>query len=170
MNGWLRRIRGALGMGLTWAIGWIPAGVVISLIMEARAGLPLGSLIDLWLLGLVPLGFLGGVIFSTALRALEGNRRFDELSLTRFGAWGALGGLLLGTVAVSIGLVGASFGAGFGLREAVILGTSTLLSAISATGSLALARAADDRELLDSGKRVAEVSLTEDEARDLLPG
>jgi len=157
-------------MGLTWAIGWIPAGIVISLIMEARAGLPMGSLVDLWLIGLVPLGFLGGSIFSVAVRVLEGNRRFDELSLPRFGAWGALGGLLLGAVAVSIGLVGAGFGVGFGLREAVILGTSTLLSAVSATGSLALARAADDKELLDSGARVAEVGLTEDEARELLPG
>lgn len=170
MKGRLRRIRGALGMGLTWAIGWIPAGIVISLIMEARAGLPMGSLIDSWLIGLVPLGFLGGTIFSAALRVLEGNRRFDELSLPRFGAWGAVGGLLLGAVAVSIGLVGASFGAGFGLREAVIMGTSTLLSAISATGSLALPRAADDRELLDGGKRVAEVGLTEEEAREFLSG
>lgn len=168
MKSWMRRIRGAVGMGLTWAAGWAPVGVVISLIMEARAGLPIGSLIDIWVLTFIPLGFIGGAIFSTALRVLEGRSRFDELSLPRFGAWGALGGLLLGVLAVSINLVGASFGAGFGLRETIILTTSTLLSAGSATGSLALARMTDDQELLTAGVRVAEVGLSEDESRELL--
>lgn len=40
----------------------------------------------------------------------------------------------------------------------------------SAAGSLALARMADDRELLDAGADVGEAGLTEDEARELLGG
>ncbi len=46
----------------------------------------------------------------------------------------------------------------------------TLLGAGSAAGSLALARKADDRELLDAGADVAEVGLTKEEKRELLGG
>jgi len=40
----------------------------------------------------------------------------------------------------------------------------------SAAGSLALARRADDRELLDAGADVADIGLTEEEKRELLAG
>ncbi len=170
MKSWVRKIRGAIGMGVTWALGWAPVAVVISLIMEARAGLPIGSLIDNWLIGLVPLGFLGGSIFSGILSALEGRRRFDQLSLPRFALAGAAGGLLLGAIAVGVGLVGASFGGGFGLREMIIMATATLLGSGSASGSLALARVADDQELLDAANDVAKIGLTEGETNSLLSG
>lgn len=160
----LRRIRGAVGMGLTWAAGWAPVGMLIALVMEALHGLPVGQLVEIWVLSLGVLGFVGGAIFSTVLPIAEGRRRFDELSLSRFGAWGALGGLVLGGLAVAGGLVGAGFGSGLGLREAVIIGTATLLSAGSASGSLALARGAEDRDRLDAGADVPEVGPGGDEA------
>ena len=40
----------------------------------------------------------------------------------------------------------------------------------SASGSLALARRADDRELLEAGADVADIGLTEEEKRELLLG
>ena len=45
-----------------------------------------------------------------------------------------------------------------------------LLGAGSAAGSLALARRADDRELLEHGADVADIGLTEEEKRELLTG
>lgn len=147
----LRRIRGALGMGVTWALGWAPFGVPIGLIMEAVFGLAPGNLVGIWVASLAVLGLLGGAIFSGVLRLAEGRRSFDELSLPRFGAWGALGGLLLGFLAVTAGLVGAGFGPGLWLRSAVIIGTATFLSAGSASASLALARRTEERDLLDAG-------------------
>ena len=42
MKNWLRRVRGAIGMGLTWAAGWSPIGAVIGLVnsyLGARAEL-----------------------------------------------------------------------------------------------------------------------------------
>ncbi len=45
-----------------------------------------------------------------------------------------------------------------------------LLGAGSAAGSLALARRADDREVLDAGADVADIGLTEEEKRELLTG
>ena len=50
----------------------------------------------------------------------------------------------------------------------LLLGIHGLLGASSAAGSLALARRADDQELLDSGKDVAEIGLTEEEKHQLL--
>ena len=44
----------------------------------------------------------------------------------------------------------------------------TLLGAGSAAGSLALARRAGDRELLEHGADVADIGLTEEEKRELL--
>jgi hypothetical protein len=83
MKKWLRRIRGAVGMGLTWAAGWAFVGVLIELLID-----PNGSLVDVWVTALAIPGFLGGAVFSAVLRIAEGRRRFDELSLPRFGAWG----------------------------------------------------------------------------------
>jgi hypothetical protein len=50
---------------------------------------------------------------------------------------------------------------------AVIAGTLTLLSAGSAAGTLLLALMSEDRELLDASGDVAEVGLSEGEAREL---
>jgi hypothetical protein len=84
-------------------------------------------------------GFLGGAVFSAVLRIAEGRRRFDELSLPRFGFWGAVTGLLLGVLAVSAG-VASAIGSGLWLRAAIIIGPTTLLSAVSAVGSALLFR------------------------------
>ncbi len=63
MKKWLRRIRGAVGMGLTWAAGWALVGVLIELFAD-----PSGSLVDMWVQTLAILGFLGGAVFYTAPR------------------------------------------------------------------------------------------------------
>ena len=134
MKKWLRRIRGAVGMGLTWAAGWALVGVLIGLFIDQ-----MGSLVDIWPTALAIPGFLGGAVFSAVLRIAEGRRRFDELSLPRFGFWGAVTGLLLGVLAVSAGVASAIF-PGLWLRAAIIIGPTTLLSAVSAVGSALLFR------------------------------
>lgn len=117
----------------------------------------------MWIQTLALPGFLGGLAFSTLLRVGEGRRRFDELSLPRFGAWGAVGGLAVGAF--------VAFLLGQGVpREALlaILGTTSVLGAASATGTLALARMSEDRDLLREGKEAGEVGLTPGEIQDLL--
>jgi hypothetical protein len=55
--------------------------------------------------------------------------------------------------------------------EILVLGpVFALAGAGSAAGSLALARRGEERELLDVSAEVAEVGLTEDEAKELLDG
>lgn len=147
MKRWLRRIRGAVGMGLVWAIAW---AVVGGGVMEGIVD-PHGKILDMWPQTLAIPGFLGGVVFSVVLWMSEGRRRFDELSLPRFGALGGLVGLLLGGLAVGAGA--ASGVLPLWLRAAVIIGPVTLLGAVSASGSLALARMAERRELPGAGPR-----------------
>ena len=116
-------------------------------------------------------GFVGGAFFSAVLGIAGRRRRFDELSLPRFAAWGAVGGLLLGLFPAAMVAVGlASANVDVGLFTAVIIGPLSLLSAVSASGSLALARMTEDRALLEASEDVAEVGLTEGEAQELLGG
>ncbi len=168
MKRWLRRIRGAVGMGLTWAAGWALVGMLIGL--SWSLGLPMEWFVEVFdapLPALAVPGFFGGAVFSTVLGIAGRRRRFDELSLPRFGAWGAVGGLLLGLFP---SLVAVSSGAASVAAAAIIIGTLTLLSAVSASSSLALARMAEERELLDASAEVAEVGLTGGEAQELLGG
>jgi hypothetical protein len=133
MRNWLRRVRGAIGMGLAWGVAWSAVG-----------------LIPRWLLGFNPdapfpiifgvLGFLAGVIFSALLVAAERRRRFDEMSTPRFAAWGAVGGVVLSAIFTRA----ASLGVGDVL---MIVPTFALASAACASGALALARRAGRREL-----------------------
>ncbi len=168
MKRWLRRIRGAVGMGLTWAAGWALVGGLIGL--SWSLGLPMEWFVEVFdapLPALAVPGFFGGAVFSTVLGIAGRRRRFDELSLPRFGAWGAVGGLLLGLFP---SLVAVSTGAASVAAAAVIIGTLTLLSAVSASSSLALARMAENRALLEASEDVAEVGLSEGEVREPLGG
>lgn len=176
MKRWLRRIRGAVGMGLTWAVGWALFGVLIGVTSVLLPGLPWDLFFEVFdapLPALAIPGFVGGALFSTVLGIAGRRRRFDELSLPRFGAWGAVGGLLLSLVPAAmtaVGLATAAPGVDLWLITAAISGPMALLSAGSATGSLALARMAEDRELLEASEDVAEVGLSEGEAQQLLGG
>jgi hypothetical protein len=157
MKKWLRRIRGAIGMGLTWALAWFSAGMTLLLIVGPDAAdVPFP-------LGFGFLGFLAGSTFSVVLGLVEGRRRFDQMSIPRFAAWGGLGGLLFSAIFVSAaGLFGNA------LELLVLAPVFGLAGAASAAGSLALARRADDRELLEAGADLADARLTESETRELL--
>lgn len=142
-KGWPGSILSAVGMGLTWAVGWGFAGVGIGI---ATGFLPDGhalrTLVDPWLALATP-GFVGGVLFTVVLRIAEGHRSFVELSLPRAAAWGAVTGLLLGVVPFTP-LATPTDAFPLWLLSVGIIGTAILLSAVSATGSLSLARVADD--------------------------
>jgi hypothetical protein len=155
MRKWLRRIRGAIGMGLTWAVAWFVAGLILLLVVGVGAAdVPFPLFFAL-------LGFLAGVTFSGVLGIVEGRRRFDQLSLPRFAGWGGVGGLLLSVV----------FAAALGGDAFMVLGPIFALSGAGcAAGSLALARKADKRELLDADADVPEVRLARGEAQTQLGG
>ena len=156
MRKWLGRIRGAIGMGFTWAAAWFAAGLVPRWVFGFNADVPFPLVFGV-------LGFIAGVIFSAFLALTEGRRRFDQMSLPRFAGWGAAGGLLLSAVFAKA----ASLDWGDVL---VIAPTFALASAVCASGSLAVARRAVRRELPDIRGDAAEAELTDHEKRRLLRG
>ncbi|MGD2069143.1 MAG: hypothetical protein PVI57_10760 [Gemmatimonadota bacterium] len=170
MKKWLKRIRGALGMGLTWAgIGFL-AGVAIELIHNLWPN-PLGAAVDIWPAALAYPGFFGGVAFSAVLGVAARRRRFDELSLPGVAAWGAVGGMLVSLIPAALVLLGlATPSVPLWKFTLALLGPFTVGGAIAASGSLALARMVEDRELLEDGRDVGDAGLTEEEERELLAG
>jgi hypothetical protein len=132
MQRWIRRIRAVFGMGSIWAIGW---AVVGGAVMEGIVD-PHGRILDMWPQTLGIGGFLAGAVFSVVLGIAAGRRSFGELSLVRFGVWGAAAGVILGVLL------------GWGVTIIVPIAA---LSAASASGSLALARKAKERALIDAG-------------------
>jgi hypothetical protein len=155
MSKWMRRIRGAVGLGLTWAAAWFAVGMGLLVVVGPDAAdVPFP-------IGFAALGFLAGATFSGVLAVTEGHRRFDQMSLPRFAGWGALGGLVFAGLFVSVVAL-----TGGGLLPITVLGPMfALFGAGSAAGTLALARRADESRELGASD---EVGLTADERRELL--
>lgn len=157
MKPWLQRIRGVLGMGLIWAVGGVGLGGLVELADNvAPAAHGFTRLVDMWPQTLAVLAFPRGVVFALVLGLARGRRRFEDFSLAQFAAWGAVAGLVIGAPALA---------AGAGL---VFFGVTTFLSAVAGAASLAVARVAEGRGLLNAGPDRAEPRLTDGEARVLL--
>jgi len=143
MGTWLRRIRGAIGMGIMWAAAWGAAGSVPRWVFGVNTDAPLPLIFGLF-------GFIAGIVFSAVLALTEGSRKFDEMSLPRFAGWGALSGLVLSAIFAKAGSLG--WGDVLALTPALVIA-----SAASASGSLAMARRAARKELPDGRGNRAEV-------------
>lgn len=163
MKTWVRRIRGALGIGLTWGAVWGLAGnlVMVGFLLKtgSRPDAPFPIMFGAF-------GFVAGVVFSGVLGLVEGRRRFGQMSLRRFAAWGAIGGLVLAaTVVLAVSLGGdPAF-----LENLLVVGPVFAAAAAgSAAGSLALARRAQDRALLEATDDVTAVGLSDGDAREVL--
>ena len=124
-------------MGLIWGAAWGFLGGFPRWVFGIQTDAPIPIIFGVF-------GFISGVVFSGILMLAERRRRFDQMSLARFAAWGAVGGLLFSAVwanAISLSL-----------GELVALSsTLAVASAGCAAGSLALARRAPGREL-ESGE------------------
>ena len=152
MNTWRRRIRGAIGIGLTWAAAWFGAGMLVLLVVGVGAAdVPFPLFFGL-------LGFLAGATFSMFLGILARRRRFDQLSFAGITAWGAVGGVVLaGILVLTAGPV----------EFLVVAPVFAVAGAISAAGTLALARRAEKQGLLDPKGEAAEPALKRDGGRQV---
>jgi hypothetical protein len=154
MRTWLLRIRGAIGMGLTWGAAWAVAGFVLAVVTRFRADAPFPLVFGV-------LGFMAGMIFSVLLTLAEGGRKLEQLSLPRFAVWGAAGGLLLSALFARA----ASLGWGDVLAVAP---TFAFASAVCASGSLAIARRAVRRDLPEGPGGTVGAPLADRETRKML--
>jgi hypothetical protein len=144
MKKWPKHISGAVGMGLVWAAGWTLVGMLgVVVFYTLFPNVP--DVVDIWIPLFAYPGFFGGVIFSIVIKVAEGRRRFDELSLPRLAIFGAVVGLLLGVLLFA--LVTLSDGFPLWLHGVTIVGSTILLSVISAVGSALLFRYGAQRKI-----------------------
>lgn len=142
MNSWWRRIRGAVGTGLTWAVVWAPVAVIVG----TQVIDPTDKMDEMWwMVGAMP-GFISGIIFSVVLGVVARRRQLSELSIVHTAGWGSLAGLLTGILPF---LLGDRGGEPVWPLAMIVISTLTLLSAVSAAGSLALAQRAQRSESLE---------------------
>jgi hypothetical protein len=163
---WLRRLRGAFGMGVTWAVGWAGFLSVATILVDLIVGYPWTPTIANLLANaglFAAMGFLGGSAFSVVLGIAGRRKAFDKMSVPGFLAWGTAGGVMLGLL--------MSFTSGPvtvpGLLSTTIV--TAILGAGSAAGSLVLARGAKERELLEPGTP-GDLIKAEEEVEKLLRG
>jgi peptidoglycan/LPS O-acetylase OafA/YrhL len=157
---WQRRVRGAVGMGLTWAIVWAPVALLIGLIVD-----PTDSMDEMWpMIGALP-GFLGGVVFSAVLGFAANRRKLGDLSIRKVALWGAGAGLIVGVVPFFLGTPAETSRPW--LLPTVVISAITLLCAVSAAGSLWLAQRAESRTSKDIGADEGEPELAVGHAREL---
>jgi len=133
MKQFLRRLRGIIGTGLTWAAGFVGISVVqfplFTLFGVPWAAFP--KLATQWAI----LGFATGGVFAGILSLTERRRTLEDLSLRRIALWGAVGGLVI------------TSGLGFfaGIPPWWFFVEISLLSAGFSSGSVAIARHGDTK-------------------------
>jgi len=131
MKGFLRRLRGVIKTGLTWAVGWAGFFAVVGAILETNV--PRAVFIG---------GFMGLIVggaFSVILSITERRHRLEDLSLWRVALWGGLGGIL---VTGSFNLLAGSEGLIWPL-----VATMAFFGAASSAGTVAIARRPDTKLL-----------------------
>ena len=150
MKGFLRRLRGIIGTGLTWAVGWIGLFVAYLLREDGNRGRPRGGtscflplLEEVFVVG--TFGFLAGSTFGALLSVLEGHKSLEEITFKRIAAWGGLGGLAV------VALVSVLVGSPTGLIFYSVLGVG------SATGTVALAKRADTKLIEGDAEPLPEI-------------
>jgi hypothetical protein len=158
-------------MGLTWALGWAIAGILIGVASILLPSLPWDRFFEIFdapLPALAVPGFFGGVFFSLVLGVAGRRRRFSELSLPRFTAWGVAGGLLLTLFPAALVSVGLATPNGSVWELTAAIGVPLIaLSAASAAATLLLARRAEGRSAPATSGDGAGASLGEGAAREL---
>lgn len=144
MKSILRRMRGALGTAVTWAVAWAGGGFgLAALLFMASPRLGLGLFADaapMITLLAGATGFVGGTVFSAVLGTVHGRRSLADLSAVRIALWGGLAGMLVplgviagaaiwGAVPLSVGSLGTAALVFGGLGAATGGGTIMLAQA-----------------------------------------
>lgn len=132
MKKWLISIGRGVAMGLGWGAAWVPVALLVAVILD-----PNDSMDEPWLVvGMLP-GFLCGAVFSAVAGIADGRHGLDELSFSRAGALGVASGLLVGGLWLVLALLSDP---PRWVLNVVVVGSLTLLSAVSGVGAALLAR------------------------------
>ena len=93
MNRLVRRLRGLLGVGVTWGALWSAIGAGVGLVLGVVAPEMWGwtDRIVEWTIGMGLYGLVSGVGFGSLLSLREGRRTVLDISLRRAAIWGVVG-------------------------------------------------------------------------------
>jgi hypothetical protein len=140
--GWGRRIRAAIGVGVTWGAAWLGVGLILLAIVGPHAAdVPFPLFFGL-------LGFLAGAAFSGLLGILGRRRKFEDLSFAQFAGWGAVGGAVVALL--------VNWAAGPSGDLLMLVPLFAAASATCGAGTLALARRAE-RAAIGSAEHTKEI-------------
>jgi hypothetical protein len=133
MDSLLQKLRGMLGVGVTWAVGWAVVMFIIGSIIGVVDPDSIDAGEEPWRLALLVgfVGFLSGTAFAAIFASAERRRKIRELSVLRSAVWGALGGAVLPLLTT--------------MNDAILTNTMPL-GALFAAGTVAIARRAALRE------------------------
>lgn len=139
----LRRLRGVIGTGLTWAVVWSVAGTAL------QAGLALFGVLRAPDLTVTPLmwglmGLYGGILFGGLVSLTEGRETLRDLRVGRVAGWGAIAGFAVPVVYNLLRGDSSAISMVSLLTNAVIFAP---LSAGSAAGMIRLAQRAERAQL-----------------------
>ena len=153
----LRKLRGALGTALTWAVGWAVLGFSFFTFASVMASLPdefpfweyALSVAFTWALN----GLVGGALFSGALAIIHRRRTLGELKPAWVGLWGGLAGVL-----ISMPLIASVVAAGPDLGVGTLETAGMIVFGASVYGGIGAATAAGTVLLAQKGTKEIESS------------
>lgn len=142
----LRTVRAVLFTAAIWGMAWAVIGAMIGLLQYLRSPPESAYLLVLRMLLTGPMtvlgvaGLLAGGTFAAVLSRAERGRTLETISARRAAAWGALGGLAFSLAGAA--LVARNFGLAPLIHVGVLFwtGVAATCGALSAAGSLAIAR------------------------------
>jgi hypothetical protein len=145
----LQRLRGLLGVGVTWGALWslIGGGIGIVIGVLRPEVWQWSNPILEWGLGMGLYGVVSGIGFGTLLTLREGRKTLSDLSLRRVAKWGVLGAAAVPLLFGALGTFGVGTGVADVLGAMLVTGS---LGGIFAPASVAMARRA---ELSAGGER-----------------
>ena len=117
----LRRLRGVVGIGLTWAVGWgLVGGILTAALWAFRPqDFDTGENVMMGAALFAMAGFLCGSAFSLLFALAERRRAVNDLSVLRAAVWGGIGAAALpilttmnDSMAILFAPLGAAFAAG----------------------------------------------------------
>ena len=139
MNTLLRKLRGMLGVGVTWAVGWAIIMFILGSIISVVDPDSIDQGEEPWRLALMVsvVGFISGSVFALILSTAERRKSILDLSAGRAAIWGALGGAALPLLT--------------GMPDVTVFNTAPL-GALFAASTVAIARRAAlrDAEMVES--------------------
>ena len=149
MNSFVRKLRGLLGVGLTWGALWSVIGAGVGLVLAVLVPDAWGwtARVFEWALGMGLYGLVSGVGFGSLLALREGRRTVLDIPLRRAAIWG-----VVGSAAVPL-LFGALGTFELGTTTADVLGAILVTGVLGGTfapAAVAIARRAELRAAEES--------------------